>query len=458
MKCPNCEMEFESGYICPACKVDANLFLKTVNISDSLYNAGLARAKNADMTGAINCLNKSLLINKNNVAARNLIGLVYIEIGRIGDAIKEWLISTSLLAEQNPASEYIQQVEKSSRHLEKLNDAVQMYNIAFDYIRQKSDDMAIIQLKKAIDLNPKFIDALNLLTLCYLMQGENEKAVNTIEKTLAIDINNTIALHYYKQIFPGKTRPELHHPAKKTSAAPIVRRQAAAEPGFGRSFPIAGIISFILGALSAFAILYILIMPEMIAEKNWEIEALQNERVNEVQMYMNQLDDINAELTLMQDSDRQWQEKYDNLEALNKIMDKTNRILEAERRVDKEEYQEAVDAVGAINTDGLPSDLMERIQNIRASAYPMLTKKYHNDGVKLYNSGQYDESRIEFENAMRYMQAEDGLGDDILYYLGRIAIRENELDNARVYFQRILDEYPDGNQVANAKARLRSME
>jgi tetratricopeptide (TPR) repeat protein len=450
-------MEFESGHICPACKVDVPLFSKTVHISDSLYNAGLARAKSADMTGAIESLKKSLTLNKNNVAARNLIGLIYFEIGKTGDALKEWRISASLIVEENPAVQYIQQMQKNIRQMEKLNDAVHMYNMAFDYIRQKSDDMAIIQLKKAIELNPKFIDALNLLSLCYLMQGDNDKAVGVIEKILTLDVNNAIALQYYRQILPGKTRPELGRSAKKAAVAPAVRLLPGAPSWFGRSFPVAGIIAFILGGLSAFAVLYILILPERIAAKDLEIEKLQNDRVAQVQLLREQFDSADAELKELRDSEKALNDENEVLRAQIELNDRINRIVDAERRVDRQEYQEAVDAAASISADGLPSDLLERLQNIRNEAYPQLTKKYYNDGVRLYNSRQYDESRLEFENAMRYMRSEDDLGDDVLYYLGRIAVLANDLDGARVYFQRVLDEYPDGNQISNARSRLNSL-
>jgi len=428
-----------------------------VNISDSLYNAGLAKAKNADMSGAIESLNKSLILNKKNVAARNLIGLVYYEIGRIGDAVGQWRISLRLLSDQNPAADYIQQLEKNTRQLVRLNDAVHMYNTALDYIRQKSDDMAIIQLKKAIDTNPKFIDALNLLTLCYLIQNDGGKAIGTIEKTLALDINNPLALHYYR-LATDKTRPGLvQPPVKKVSAAPAVTHKTSVDTGLSRSFPIVGVISFIIGALSAFAILYILIMPERIAVKDQQIETLQNQQAAQVQSLQQQLDGLNAENTQLQTDNSTWEDKYNTLETQSALNDKTNRILNAEGLMNNGLYQEAVDAAAAIDKTDLPSDLLDRLQNINDTSYPQLVQKYYDDGVTFYNKAQYDDSKLQFENALRYVQSGDDLGDDVLYYLGRIAVRENDTDSARNYFQKILDEYPDGNQAANAASRLKSL-
>ena len=466
MRCPNCAAEFDEGRFCPSCGADTALFSKTVKISDSYYNNGLAMAKNSDMSGAIDCLQKSLTFNKHNISARNLLGLVFYETGRVGDALQNWRVSVSQREEGNPAGGYIQQLLQNSRHLVKLNDAINMYNAALEYVRQKSDDMAIIQLKKAVEINPCFVDALNLLSLSYMMQGENEKASGVIDKTLAADINNPLALRYYQLIHADKARPQPPR-AVKSIAAPLPRAAKAvaapavksppAETGFNRSFPIVGVISFIIGALSAFAILYILIMPERIAVKDKQIEDLRNSSSAQIQTLKGQLDDAGAANTQLADSVKSWSDKYAALEAQTALNEKTSRISEAERLMANGLYQEAVDTAAAVDKTDLPSDLQDRLQNIVTVSYPKLVEKYFNDGEKLYTAAQYDEARDQFNNAMKFVKTGDELGDDVLYYLGRIATRKNDNEAAKQYFQQVLDEYPDGSQAANAASRLKSL-
>ena len=50
---------------------------KLVYQSNYWYNDGLKRARIRDMSGAIGSLKKSLQYNSENIAARNLLGLVY---------------------------------------------------------------------------------------------------------------------------------------------------------------------------------------------------------------------------------------------------------------------------------------------------------------------------------------------------------------------------------------------
>ena len=166
MKCPVCGYIFKSGNVCPDCGTDIVLYNKTRAISDRLYNAGLKCANDRDLTGAIDSLKKSVMVNKFNTKARNLLGLVYFEKGLVADALREWVMSSNLDKQDKTAGEYLEKLQKNARELEKMNDALRLYNLAIQYMGQHSEDLALIQLKKAIAYNPKLVDAYNLAALC----------------------------------------------------------------------------------------------------------------------------------------------------------------------------------------------------------------------------------------------------------------------------------------------------
>ncbi len=200
MKCPNCGFEFFEGCHCPDCGVDVYVFHKTRSASIRLYNEALGLAEEKDLSGAATNLEQSLLFDKNNVQARNLLGLIYCETGRIGEALKHWIISTSILPEGNAAAGYIDFLRKNGREMEKCNDAIRMYNQAITYLKQGSDDLAIIQLKKSIDNNPDFLDAYNLMTLCCIEDKNIKRAQHFNDIVLKRDIRNPLALHYAQLI------------------------------------------------------------------------------------------------------------------------------------------------------------------------------------------------------------------------------------------------------------------
>ena len=69
---------------------------KLESLSNRYYNEGLEKAGIRDMTGAVQSLQLSLKLNKNNIDARNLLGLIYYETGEVVPALSEWVISKNL--------------------------------------------------------------------------------------------------------------------------------------------------------------------------------------------------------------------------------------------------------------------------------------------------------------------------------------------------------------------------
>ena len=141
---------------------------RLASLSNRFYNEGLEKASVRDMTGAINSLRDSLKFNKNNIDARNLLGLIYYETGEVVPALSEWVISKNLKAEDNIADSYMDMVRNNPSELETINQTIKKFNIALNYCHQDSLDLAVIQLKKVLSLNSKFIKAHLLLALLYL--------------------------------------------------------------------------------------------------------------------------------------------------------------------------------------------------------------------------------------------------------------------------------------------------
>ncbi|MCR5720010.1 MAG: tetratricopeptide repeat protein, partial [Lachnospiraceae bacterium] len=96
MFCYNCGCNLSKHDFCTSCGVDVSLYKKIMATSNLLYNEGLEKANVRDLTGAVNSLRHSLKFNKNNIEARNLLGLVYFEMGEYVAALNEWVISKNM--------------------------------------------------------------------------------------------------------------------------------------------------------------------------------------------------------------------------------------------------------------------------------------------------------------------------------------------------------------------------
>jgi tetratricopeptide (TPR) repeat protein len=431
------------------------LFKGIIRISDSLYNKGLSLARNFDLTGAIENLTKSVEINKNHIQARNLLGLALFEVGHVADALKHWVISHSLLPNGNPAAKYIKTAQDSGRHLERLNDAIGMYNQSLEYIRQKSDDLAIIQLKKAIEINPKFIDAINLLALCYLIQDDQDKAGRTIDKVLSLDVHNTIALNYYAALHPQRIRePRIRKPGQ--GPQPSVTNQPPPQsfqriPAHDKkptNFHIAEILSFIIGAACAFAALYVLVFPAIERENERKLDEMQNRMTENAMVYQEKIERYIHDLNTNEERINDHKNDIADLEERLDIQERTNRVLTAYNILADQRMQDAVDMADGLDTTGLAFDIVEKAAIIYEIAYPLLAKQYYDDGVAAHDQNDHAKAMVDFEKSLRYAADDASYLPDVLLNLAHIYYQDFPGDKERLvaameYLTILKEDYPN---------------
>ena len=168
--------------------------------SNYWYNDGLKKAQERDMNGAIIALRQSLQYNRENIAARNLLGLVYYGIGEVAEALVEWIISKNLKPRDNIADSYIRNVQDSANELESINQAIKKYNQCLGYCKQNGEDLATIQLKQVIAAHPTFLKAYQLLALIYIQDGQYPKANSLLRTASKLDTTNVTTLRYMHEL------------------------------------------------------------------------------------------------------------------------------------------------------------------------------------------------------------------------------------------------------------------
>ena len=110
-------------------------------ISNSFYNAGLERAKRRDLTGAVEYLKKCLNLNKYHIDARNLLGLIYYEMGEVSEALVQWVISMNFKEQDNRADYYLDQIQRKQDRLDQASATIQKYNQALLQAQRRSGDL-----------------------------------------------------------------------------------------------------------------------------------------------------------------------------------------------------------------------------------------------------------------------------------------------------------------------------
>ena len=313
MICYQCGCTLSEHDFCTNCGADVALYKKIIYISNRFYNEGLERANVRDLTGAITSLRQSLKFNKNNVEARNLLGLVYFETGEVVAALSEWVISKNLRPKKNIADDYINMIQTNQNRLDIINQTIKKYNQALTYCNQDSLDLAVIQLKKVLSLNPKFIRAHQLLALLYINSEEWERAKRELTKCSEIDTNNTVTQRYLKEV-DEMLLPEdgvKQSQRKKQKSEDIVKYQSGNETiiqpvNIREGKGVTSLLNLGIGIIIGIAIAVFLILPARIQASRADIDEelrkvgeqsdAKTATIDELQLQVNELTKANGDL------------------------------------------------------------------------------------------------------------------------------------------------------------------
>jgi tetratricopeptide (TPR) repeat protein len=222
-------------------------------------------------------------------------------------------------------------------------------------------------------------------------------------------------------------------------------------------FHLTGIVCFVLGALCMFAGLYFLVFPAInITTDTSAEEALAASRL-EVEAQAYTIEERDQEITGLLAQISQQQAQY---AARDREMDVINRslvVLSAAELLNDGRLREAVDVLGYTETTGLAPDIVERATHIRTTAYPVLMREYYNEGVRVYNARNFEESLTYFERAQRFAYDDWDMSGEILYYIAFAWSQNLDTERAIEYFEQFLYEFPGHRRTTPATSRLNAI-
>jgi len=461
MICPNCGSNIsDKRKRCDRCGTDLMIYKKIYRASNFYYNNGLARAKVRDLSGAVVALRKSLELNKANTNARNLLGLVYYEMGETVAALSEWVISRHLQPADNDAEEYISRVQSNLTKLDSLNQAIKRYNTALNYAKQGSDDLAIIQLKKVVNLNPNFIRAYQLLSLLLMKNKEADKAKKYLQKAARIDVNNTTTLRYLKELeIPEASHKDMdsNPEANHGPATPIVPLSSYKEDKPN----VMAYVNLVIGVIIGIAVAVALIVPTI--KKNQEKGGNQ---IIDNSYNMAQLEEKNQQIKTLQDeivqleeANRQLRTELDNIVIPEDktvyyvpLLNAANMYLSEMTKSEKNrDYAMVADMLATIDDSKLDKDsAMTLLEKLKEATYSKAARYYYRSGYGYYSDGKYYEAVADLIKAKDY----DPTDVDAVYFLARAYHKLDDKENAASYYSKVITDFPDSSRVKDATKYL----
>ena len=445
MKCFNCGADLKDSEYCSQCGADVKLYSKMLKLSNAYYNEGLEKAKVRDLSGAVLSLRESLKINKKNINARNLLGLVYFEMGMVVDALTQWIISRSFQSTKNIADKYIESVQDNPARLDSINTSLRKYNQALVYCQQKSYDLAIIQLKKVLSVNGKLLDGHLLLALLYMKTENPGRARAELKKVLAVDGTNTKALRYMQaldqQTVEEKPREE---DSPKDAIAYTRGNETIIQPvGVKDNSGFHAVFNVVIGMVIGVAVMGLLIMPALQSKKSGEL----NKAVAE---YSDQVDAKSATLDSLQaENDSLKKQNEEAAKAASEAADKVGsyeELLKAYASYSSGDSAAALEQLEAIDQDALSDDAKTLYSSVFSEVGATAVQDLYRTGYNAYQKGDYATA---IEDLGKCYELDNTQGD-ALYFLARSYHKSGDTENAKTYYQKVIDEFPNTRKAKDA--------
>jgi tetratricopeptide (TPR) repeat protein len=428
--------------------------------ANRLYNDGLEKAQVRDLSGAVSSLRQCLKLNKNQIAARNLLGLVYFERGEIVAALSEWVISKNIKSDKNIAGDYIDMVQNSPGRIETYNQTAKKYNLALGYCQQDSLDLAVIQLRKVISLNPNFIQARQLLALVYINNQEWEKAKRELDKAARIDTNNTTTLKYLREVelmMPTeeekpkkKNEPIVYKSGNDTVIQPAAKKESS-------SFHT--IFNLILGVAIGIGITWFLLAPAKVKSAQNEV----NERYKVVSEQLDaktaQVDELTAsvnELTKEKDS---LTVSLDEAKDNDKIIEANTKLIDAALMYmngtgDSLEIADSLETISSDYLEGYASDSFVDLYNaLKNNIGADVAKASYNTGYEAYRNQDYVTAIKELTRAVEY----DASNGEALYNLGNSYYKSEKLDDALEVYEQVVELFPGTEKARKSQSYIKEI-
>jgi len=462
MICYNCGANLTEHTFCTNCGADVDRYKKIMGAANLFYNEGLEKATVRDLSGAIVSLRQCLKLNKNHVEARNLLGLIFFEMGEAVAAMSEWVISKNLRPTKNIADDYIDMIQSNPSRLDAISQTIKKYNQALSYCYQDSLDLAIIQLKKVLSLNPKFVQAHQLLALLYLNSEQWEAAKTELEKCKKIDVNNTITLRYLRE---AQSMLELeaegeNGPKKKKRVTDVVKYNRGNETiiqplNHRESKSTTVLLNMGIGVLIGLAAACFLILPAQIQSAKRGIDEEYKKVSEQLDTKTATIAELEQDIRNLNSENDKLSEQLDAYTGENGTISSVDSLLNAvllylNNPADAEAIADNLDRITPETLEAGSESFKELHEVLRAEVGVTVGGKYYSAGMEAYQSESYEDAIENLSKAFSY----DNTNVDALLNLGHAYRKSQDGENAIAAYSKVIELFPNTDKANRAQSYI----
>lgn len=421
--------------------------------ANSFYNRGLELAKERDLSGAAEYLKRALQLNKYHTDARNLLGLIFYEMGETSDALVQWVISVNLQPEENRADHYLDEVQRKPGKLEVASQTVKKFNQALIYAQNGSDDLAVLQLKRVVEERPNYVKAHLLLALLYMQHEDFTKAGKSLFKVLQIDKNNKKAGRYmeYVKSRTGKADVERRKMKNAFSHRQMQDDDVILPPTYKENTGWQSIINIGIGLILGAVMIFFLVMPARERSLNYEHNQEMLSYADQLNLANQEVDRLNEELSQYQTQNEQVQSQLDEMQGnSDSVVAEYASLVQIQQAYRNNDFRTAVrlyiDMDQSKITDENTLNILAGIQADMAANAP----------AELEAMAAEAEAAGDHELALHYYESYMTLNDrnpQIIYNMAMIYQAMGDEDTADQLFGQVIMNFADSELAAQAQAQ-----
>ena len=318
-------------------------------------------------------------------------------------------------------------------------------------------DYAITAIQKFLETDiPVFGICLGhqLLALLYIQEKKYDLAKKSLRNAGKIDANNTTTLRYLKEVNAGLRE---NNP-KKQKNEDLISYQSGNEtiiqPRYLKDNSAIGtIINMVIGIAIGAAITCFLIVPGVRREIQNQAKAEVLDANNAVASKNQSISSLEAQI---EDLTSQITDAKNEEESSAGKVNTYEQLLQAYVAYTDGDIEKAGTALGNVNTDYLSDDSMTVYDTINAQVNAEYISAVYKEATDAYNAQEFTQAIEDYLKVIELDETYDN--GNALYYLAQSYRRNDDMDNAKTYYQKFADLYPGTERAANAQRYLNTEE
>lgn len=294
---------------------------------------------------------------------------------------------------------------------DEARSALSMYNKALEDIGNGNEDIAVIALKKAIALYPGFYEAMNLMGLCHIRLGEEDKARALFAQVVRLDDSSLRAKDYLDRldgVMPDTAAAHGRRPRNRSSRTLPAWFARGLAPESNGPWALKYLAGFVLGVLLMGALWQFTGAQPLVSidrskpDLEASLAALQKENsglqtaLSDTTKDLESANQIQQGLVAEMEEYKQWSARLSDLRTL----------------VAEEQFREIVRKIDQ-DYQGLdvPEDIQPQLTAIREDARPKALRMMFDTAMTLYKGNAkakdktvYQQAMTEFDQAVDLME------------------------------------------------------